>query len=70
MSEWIDGAPELVDGRYFPVGVLIDVRASDEVLGGISLIGHINGIGGVCDDCPCEIKPDDVIRHRFVWRDE
>lgn len=63
MEDWIDGPPATDRYGHFPVGVLLDVASGEEVL-----VGHINELGGVCDDCRSGIRPADVKRHRFVWR--
>lgn len=63
-SDWIDGPPTIDRYGHFPAGVLLQVKDR-----GLVLVGHINDLGGVCDDCPSEIRPADVERHRVVWRE-
>lgn len=32
-----------------------------------TLIGHVNALGGICDDCP-ELHPQEIIhRYKRVW---
>lgn len=50
-------------------GTLIEVKVGDEVKQ--YLIGHINPICGVCDDC-CEFdsRTAIVLRYKVIWSDE
>lgn len=63
MSEWIDGPPESVDGRsdHFAPGTLLDTAR------GLILVGHINDLGGVCNDCSVDFEPGEIRRHKVVW---
>jgi hypothetical protein len=65
MGEWIEGAPLTDACGNFSVGVLLQVRDH-----GMVLVGHINGVSGVCNDCTADIAPEDVERHQIVWRPE
>lgn len=70
--DWIPGPPpdrrEWIPGvarePRFPVGVLLDVQDR-----GLTLVGHINAVEGVCDDCPAEIDSEDILRRAFVWKE-
>lgn len=62
MSEWIDGPPPTDSQGNFPAGVVLDVINGEHLL-----VGHINELGGVCNDCPCELEPSDIARHKVVW---
>ena len=43
-------------------GVLIDTKE------GIFLLGHINQLGGVCDDCKV-FEPETIVRkYKVVWQ--
>ena len=42
-------------------GTLIDVEA------GQYLIGDINNLGGVCDDCTLVCREDKILRYKVVW---
>ncbi|BCK58372.1 hypothetical protein [Nocardia wallacei] len=69
MEDWIDGPPATDRDGEFPAGVLLDVTRSEGLpLDGLVLVGHINELGGVCDDCRSCIRSEHVKRHRFVWR--
>jgi len=65
MAEWIKGAPPTDERGNFPVGVLLQVRDR-----GLILVGHINAVSGVCNDCTAEISPEDVESYRVVWQPE
>ena len=66
---WIEGPPEM-DGRTYPAGVLLMVRpAVCGTEGRIILIGHVNERAGLCDDCTDGWTREDIIAHRYVWRE-
>lgn len=67
MSDWIDGPPERDAQRNWPIGVLLELRASGEFKQCQVLVGHINELGGVCNDCPWDIRPEEILRHRVLW---
>lgn len=62
MSDWIEGPPPTDQYGHFPAGVLLDVISGEHIL-----VGHINAMGGVCDDCSADIRPSDVARHKVLW---
>ncbi|WP_280420037.1 hypothetical protein [Nocardia carnea] len=62
--EWIDGPPPEMDhAHWIPPGVLLETNDGRTIL-----VGHINQLGGLCNDCREDITAADVVRHRFVWR--
>lgn len=80
---WIDGAPDKVkwqvtrsdgtvvdmDPKDWPVGVLMEVKP-DKIARYESpfvLVGHVNQMGGTCDDCAYHWEPEDIIRHKVIW---
>lgn len=57
------------DGDSFKGEGLNNPGALIETSKGIYLIGHINEICGVCDDCT-QFEPDTiVIRYKIVWKE-
>lgn len=70
MSEpWIEGPPE-TDGRTYPAGVLLMIRpGEDGAEGGVILVGHVNEQRGVCNDCTDDWSREDIIAHRYIWRE-
>lgn len=75
--EWIDAEEqtftELVRANKMEAGTEIEVNID---LGDGRkrkmrfLVGNINELGGVCDDCPEFRRDQPVIRYRTVWKVE
>lgn len=63
MSEWIDGPPPLNEDKMFPAGVLLEFAD-----GRRNLIGHVNQMNGLCNDCSDdEHDMENAVRHMVVW---
>ena len=48
-------------------GTLVDIKPSKHWTGGYFLIGHINVMSGVCDDCMDFEGHAIVLRYAVVW---
>lgn len=66
--EWIECDTPWYDFDAQP-GMLVEVGFKDEVSTETYLIGDINTLAGVCDDCTAFKKSTTtVIRYAVVWR--
>jgi hypothetical protein len=61
-DEWIDGPPPETDG-VIAAGILVEFADGEQ-----SLIGHVNQMNGVCDDCTPDNDIRNAVRHKVVWR--
>ena len=72
-NDWIEvnipfwhtrGGTDFVSLDLNKAGTLIDTEK------GIFLIGHINQVGGICDDCS-DFDDDTIVkRYKIVWEEE
>lgn len=73
MDDWVDGRGRTFDrlrelGRV-RVGTVVEVKRVSGTTAQL-LIGDVNPLGGVCDDCVDLERSDVIIRYRQVWEPE
>jgi hypothetical protein len=62
MSDWIDGPPSPGEDGVIPAGILLEFEDGEQ-----SLIGHVNQMNGLCDDCTADNQIHNAVRHKVVW---
>jgi hypothetical protein len=62
MSVWIEGPPPGAEEGTCPPGVLLEFEDGEQVL-----VGHVNQMNGLCNDCTRDEEFRHALRHKVVW---